>query len=364
MMLKFGIIGLPQSGKSTIFNALSGAHAAVGDYSTAKAANIAMVKIPDPRIERLVEVFKPRKITYAEVEYIDIAGLTSDASSDRKKEAAYIHSIRQAEALLQVVRCFDNPDVPHPDGSVDPKRDIAEVDSELMLADMMVIENRLTKVERQLKVTSKDRDKAELDLLKKLQQSLEDEKPLRELELTDDEIKRCGTFGFLTLKPMLYILNLGENQLPDRQRWEDDFAFVTEHRQSGLTSISGSLQMDIADLDEADREDFMKELGIESAASDVIIHKSFDLLGMIVFLTGGEEEVHSWPIRKGTNAHNAAGEIHTDIQRGFIKAELTSFDDLDRLGSWSKARDEGKLHLHGKDYIVQDGDVILFRFNV
>ena len=363
-MLKFGIIGLPQSGKSTVFNALSGGHAAVGDYSTAKAANMAVVKIPDPRIDRLIEIFKPRKITPAEVEYVDIAGLTRDASSDRKKEAAYTHSIRLADALLQVVRCFDNPDVPHPDGSVDPKRDIAEVDSELMLADMMILENRLNKLERQLKVASKDRDTVELDLLRRLQKSLEDEKPLRQLEFTDDEIKRIGTFGFLTLKPMLYILNLGENQFPDRQRWEDDFVFVNQNRKSGLASICGSLEMDIAALDEADRADFMLELGIEKAASDVIINKSFDLLGMIVFLTGGEEEVHSWPIRKGTNAQNAAGAIHSDIQRGFIKAELTSYADLDRLGSWSKARDVGKLHLHGKEYVVQDGDVILFRFNV
>jgi len=362
--LKFGIIGLPQSGKSTIFNALSGAHAAVGDYSTSKTANIAVVKMPDPRIDRLVEIFRPRKITHAEVEYIDIAGLTRDASTERKKEAAYIHSIKQADALLQVVRCFDNPDVPHPDGSVDAKRDIAEVDSELMLADMMVLENRLAKLERQLKVAAKDRDKGELDLLRRLQKSLEAEKPLRELELGEDEIKRIGTFGFLTLKPMLYILNLGENQLADRQRWEDDFAYLTEHRSSGLTSICGSLQMDIAALDPADRADFMRELGIEGAASDLIINKSFDLLGMIVFLTGGEEEVHSWPIRRGTNAHNAAGEIHSDIQRGFIKAEVAGYDDLDKLGSWSKARDVGKLHLHGKDYVVQDGDVILFRFNV
>ena len=363
-MLKFGIIGLPQSGKSTIFNALSGAHAAVGDYSTAKAANFAIVKIPDPRIDRLVEIFQPRKITHAEVEYIDIAGLTRDASSERKKEAAYIHSIRMADALLQVVRCFDNPDVPHPDGSVDPKRDIAEVDSELLLADMLVVENRLSKLERQMKVAAKDRDKAEVGLLKKLQESLESEKPLRELDLAAGEIKQIGTFGFLTLKPMLYILNLGENQLSDRHIWEDDFAYLIEHTGSGIASICGSLQMDIADLDEAERADFMRELGIESAASDVIINKSFGLLGMIVFLTGGEEEVHSWPIRRGTNAHSAAGEIHSDIQRGFIKAEVVGYDDLDKLGSWSKARDVGKLHLHGKDYVIQDGDVILFRFNV
>ncbi len=362
--MKFGIIGLPQSGKSTIFNALSGAHAAVGDYSTAKAANFAIVKIPDPRIDRLVEIFQPRKITHAEVEYIDIAGLTRDASSERKKEAAYIHSIRMADALLQVVRCFDNPDVPHPDGSVDPKRDIAEVDSELLLADMMVVENRLSKLERQMKVAAKDRDKAEVGLLKKLQESLESEKPLRELDLTAGEIKQIGTFGFLTLKPMLYILNLGENQLSDRHIWEDDFAYLIELTGSGIASICGSLQMDIAGLAEAERADFMRELGIESAASDVIINKSFGLLGMIVFLTGGEEEVHSWPIRRGTNAHSAAGEIHSDIQRGFIKAEVAGYDDLDKLGSWSKARDVGKLHLHGKDYIVQDGDVILFRFNV
>jgi len=363
-MLKFGIIGLPQSGKTTIFNAISGAHASVGDYSTSKAANIAVVKIPDPRIDRLVEIFQPRKISHAEVEYIDIAGLTRESSSDRKKEAAYINSIKQADALLQVVRCFDNPNVPHPDGSVNPKRDIAAVDTELIFADLAVLENRITKLERQLKVAAKDRDKDEYALLKRFQESLESEIPLRHLELTDDELKRAGSFGFLTLKPMLYILNLGENQLPNREKWENDFSNLTEKPGEGVTSISGSIQMDIAGLDEADRADFMKDLGLEKSASDTIIQKAYELMGMIVFLTGGEQEVHSWPIRRGTTAQDAAGEIHSDIKRGFIKAELTAYADLDRLGSWAKTRDEGKLHLHGKEYIVQDGDVILFRFNV
>ncbi len=363
-MLRLGIIGLPQSGKTTFFNSISGAHAAVGDYSTSKGANIAVVKVPDDRFERLIEIFQPKKVTYAEIEYIDIAGMTRDSSSERKKEAAYIHALRETEALLQVVRCFGNPNVPHPAGSVDPSRDIAEVDAELMLADLITIENRMTKIEKSIKVAKKEREEAEYKILAKLKDSLENEKPLRTVDLEADELKKIGNYGFLTLKPMLYVLNLGEDQLPDRAKIESEFEWITQTRQSDLASICASLQMDIADLDESDREEFMKELGIESAASDVIIKKSFEILGMMSFLTGGAPEVHAWPIQLGTSAHDAAGEIHSDIQRGFIKAEVVKFEDLDRLGSWAKARENGKLQLQGKDYIVQDGDVILFMFNV
>ncbi len=363
-MLKFGIIGLPQSGKTTVFNALSGAHASVGDYSTSKEANIAVVKVPDARVERVAEIIQPQKATHAEIEYIDIAGLTRDASSDRKKEAAYIHSIRQADALLQVVRCFENPNVPHADGSVDPARDISEVDSELMLADLISVENRLTKLERDIKVGKKDKEESESKILHKFQKTLEDENPLRSIELSDEESRLAAGFGFLTMKPMLYILNLGEDQLPDRRNMEDKFKYLSGLPGSSLASICASLQMDIGEMDQSERGEFMKELGLSQAASDIIINKSFELLGMISFITGNEHEVRSWPVRRGISAHDAAGAVHSDMKRGFIKAEVVAFDDLDRLGSWSKTRDEGKLHLHGKDYIVQDGDVILFRFNV
>ncbi len=364
-MLQLGIIGLPLSGKTTVFNALSGSHAAVGDFSTSKAANLAMVKVPDPRLDRLVEIFHPKKITHAEIEYVDIAGLTRDASaSDRKKEAAYVHSLRQTDALLQVVRCFENPNVPHPDGSIDPRRDISEVDLELMLSDLIMVENRLSKLEHLLKVTKKDQDEFQLNILQRCKEALEQGKPLRALEFTPEEKKAISGYRFLSQKPMLYLLNLDEKQCLEGARWEEEFSFVTETPQSSLAHICALLQMEIAALDEADRPEFMADLGLKELASEAVIKKSFDLLGLIAFLTGGDPEVHSWPIPRGATAHQAAGEIHSDIQKGFIKAEVVSFDDLDRLGSWSKAREEGKLHLHGKDYVVQDGDVILFRFNV
>jgi ribosome-binding ATPase len=363
-MLQLGIIGLPLSGKTTVFNALSGANASVGDYSTSKGANFAVVKVPDKRIDRLVEIFQPKKITLAEIEYIDIAGFTKDASSDRKKEAAYVHSIRQTDALLQVVRCFENPNVPHPDGSVDPKRDIDDVDSELILADLVVLENRLIKLAHNLKVTKKSEDEAQFQVLEKCRKVLEDGIPIRTLDLSDAEKKLIGGYRFLTQKPMLYILNLDENQYRDGVRWEKEFSYLLERPGSSLAYIPAALQMEIANLDAGEKAEFMKELGIEDLASDVIIKKSFDLLGLIAFLTGGAPEVRSWPIPRGYTAQLAAGTIHTDIQKGFIKAELVSFADLDRLGSWAKARDEGKLHLHGKDYIMNDGDVVLFRFNV
>jgi ribosome-binding ATPase len=363
MVLQLGIIGLPLSGKTTVFNALSGSKAAVGNYSTSKAANLSIVKVPDKRMDRLVEIFEPKKITYAEIQYIDIAGLTKEGS-DKKKEAAYVHSIRQTDALIQVVRCFENPNVPHPDGSIDPKRDIEEVDSELILEDLIVVENRLSKLAHMLKVLKKDQDAAHYELLKKCQEILEMGKPLRALDFSEDEKKALGGYRFLSQKPMLYILNLDETQCNEGKKWESDFSYLLKTPRTSLAHICALLQMEISELGAAEKADFMAELGLEELASDTIIRKSFDLLGLIAFLTGGPTEVHSWPIRRGSTAQESAGEIHTDLQKGFIKAEVVSYADLDRLGNWTKARDEGKLQLHGKDYIVQDGDVILFRFNV
>lgn len=336
----------------------------MGDYSTAKSANIAVVRVPDRRLERLAQIFQPKKVTQAEIEYIDIAGLTKDASSDRKKEAAYVHSIRQTDALLQVVRCFENPNVPHPDGSVDPQRDIGQVDMELMLADLVLIENRLAKLAHTLKVSRKEHEETEFHILQKCHEALEQEKPIRDVKLSEDERRIIGGFRFLTEKPVLYILNLDEKQCSEAQRWMEEFAFVLKHPQCSQAHICASLQMDITRLDDTERGEFMKELGIDELASEAILRKSFDLLGLISFFTGSAPEVHCWPIRRGANAHQAAGEVHSDMQKGFIKAEVVSFEDLDRLGSWAKARDTAKLHLHGKDYVVQDGDVILFRFNV
>jgi hypothetical protein len=363
-MLQLGIIGLPLSGKTTVFNALSGSQASVGDYSTSKGANIAIVKVPDRRLQRLAEIFQPKKISHAEIEYIDIAGLTRDASSDRKKEAAYVHQIRQTDALLQVVRCFENPNVPHPDGSIDAKRDISEVDTELMLADLVLVENRLSKLAHLLKVAHKDQDEAQQVVLEKCRAALEQGTPLRALDFSESDKKLLAGYRFLTQKPMLYILNLDEKQCADYDRWEKEFSFVLSTPRSSLAHICALLQMDIAALENAEKSEFMKELGIDELASDALIKKSFALLGLIAFLTGAAAEVHSWPVARGTNAYQAAGQVHSDMQKGFIKAEVVTFDDLDRLGSWAHARDAGKLHIHGKDYVVQDGDVILFRFNV
>jgi GTP-binding protein YchF len=284
-------------------------------------------------------------------------------SPDRKKEAAYVHSLRQTDALLHVVRCFENPNVPHPSGLVDPARDIADVDSELILQDLIVVEGRSEKISRALKIGKKE-DEAQFHLLERCRAALESSTPLRALGLSPDEKKLLGGYRLLTQKPMLYILNLDEAQCADGQKWDDKFAYLRETPMADVSHICAQLQMEIAGLGESEREEFMRELGLAELASATIVRKSFGLLGLIAFLTGGPTEVHSWPVHRGETAHEAAGEIHSDIQRGFIRAEVVGYDDLDRLGSWSKARDEGKLHLHGKDYVVQDGDVILFRFNV
>ncbi len=360
-MLQLGIIGLPLSGKTTVFNAISGSHAAVGDYATAKAANVSVVKVPDRRIDRLVEIFEPKKITRAEIEFIDVAGMTREGS-DKKKEAGYVHAIRQTDALLQVVRCFENANVPHPSGSVEPQRDISDVDSELILQDLIVVEGRIEKIARALKIGKKE-DEPLYNILVRCREALESGRPVRSIALTNEEKKLIGGYRLLSQKPILYILNLDENQYAEGRAWEDKFSGL-RGPTSAVAHICAQLQMEIAGLGESEREEFMKELGLEELASSTIVRKSFELLGLIAFLTGGPTEVHSWPVHRGETAVEAAGEIHSDIQRGFIRAEVVTYTDLDRLGSWAKARDEGKLHLHGKDYVVQDGDVILFRFNV
>ena len=266
--MTFGIIGLPQSGKTTVFNAISGSHASTGDYSTSKKENVSVVKVPDERLVRIAGIFKSGRIVNAEIEYIDIAGLKKGASSDRKKEAAYIHAIRQTDALLQVVRCFENPNVPHPEGSVDPKRDIVEVDLELILADLVSIENRMSKIEKTIKVAKKEKEEAEYKILERLKSVLEEEKPLRSVEIGKDDLKTISSYGFLTLKPMLYILNLGEEQVQSRAEIEKEYSYLSETPQSGIAGICASLQMDIADFEESEREEYIKDFGLDIAASE------------------------------------------------------------------------------------------------
>lgn len=368
MKLQFGIIGLGQSGKTTTFNALCSAKASVGDYSSSKGANIAMVKIPDERVDKLAVLFGSPSRVYAEIEFIDIAGMASSSRGkqdiiDKLKEGSYIHQIRMAQALLVVVRCFEDENVPHPKNSIDPKRDINEIESELMLVDLVQIEKRIEAITHLLKVKPNDRLKSELTLMEKMQAHLESEKPLRELDFNKDERLFLGSFRFISEKPVLYLLNLGEDQIGASAELEKKYLPETG-KNKAITSLCGKIEMEISDLDESDRDEFLKEMGIDKPALAKVLKKSYDLLGIISFLTAAENESRAWPIPRGFTALQAAGEIHTDIQRGFIKAETIHCDELIAIDGWHAAKKIGKVSLEGKAYIIKDGDVILYRFNV
>ncbi len=369
MKLQFGIIGLGQSGKTTVFNALCSAHASVGDYSSAKTANIAMVKVPDERLEKTAEISNSATKVYAEIEFIDIAGMSAKAIKDKGeidsllKEGSYIQQLRMSQALLVVIRCFEDENVPHPKGAVNPARDIIEVESELMLIDLVQIEKRLETILHNLKVKPNDKLKKELALMERMKDHLEQEKPLREQEFVSEEQPVLGSFRFLSIKPILYLLNLGENQIGESSELERKYIPVPGVNKA-VASLCGKVEMEISDLDEGDRGEFLKEMGIEKPALATVLQKSYDLLGLITFLTAAENETRAWPIPNGFTALQAAGEIHTDMQRGFIKAETVHFDDLVDTGDWHAAKKAGKLQLEGKAYVVKDGDVILFRFNV
>ncbi len=367
--LQFGIIGLGQSGKTTVFNSLSGAKASVGDYASGKSPNIAMVKIPEPRVHRLAELFVSAKMTFGEIEFVDIAGMSGQAGGDRSEMAgklddiSYVHAIRMAQALLVVVRCFNDPNVPHPHNSVNPTRDIDNLEAELKLVDLVQIEKRVEKLIHQIKVKPTEDNKRELALMEKMQAHLEDDKPLREMEFTREDDQILGSFRFLSQKPVLYLLNLDEEQLNESEELESKY-FPEVGAKMAVASLCGKLEMEIAALDEDDREMFLADLGLSKPAADRVIRSAFDLLGYITFLTAGETESRAWPIPDGYTAYDAAGEIHTDIQRGFIKAETFHFTDIDELKDTNAIKKAGKFRLEGKTYLVKDGDVILFRFNV
>jgi ribosome-binding ATPase len=362
-ILEIGIIGLGQSGKTTVFNALCSGRAAVGDFSASKSPNIAIIKVPDKRLQRLADIFQSAKITNAEIELIDVAGMTAGDSKDSFKEASFITAIKMTAELLAVIRCFEDSNVPHPNGSVDPARDIAALEAEFMLSDLILIEKRLEKVRHLLKVRPTPAGKAEMALLEKMRVQLDSEKPLRELELTKDELGLIGSFGFLSFKPILYLLNLGEDQITLGAELENRY-FPTPAKNRSCASLCGKIEMELAALPENERQGFLADLGIDELAAAKVIRKSFELLGLICFLTGGEMEARAWPIPKGISAMEAAGEVHSDIQRGFIKAEMVSYAELDVIGDWAEARKHGKVRMEGKEYVVRDGDVVVYRFNV
>lgn len=370
MQTKLVILGLPGSGKTTVFNALTRAQAATGTFGAANdEPNLATVKVPDPRLDTLTELFNPQRKVQADVQYLDVAGIAK-GMAEKGLSGQLLGHLSQADALVHVVRAFEDPNVPHPEETVDPMRDIETLNMELLFSDLGLIEKRIARIESQIQKTrgaERELAERELAMMKTLLAALEDDKPLREVvdDLDPDDAKILRGFGFLTEKPLLVLLNFGEDQLGDAGE-----QLINEARERfdapkvAIDGIAGKIEMEIGQLDGEDAEMFMGDLGITESGLGRIIRSSFDLLGLMPFFTVGEDECRAWTIRRGATAVEAAGEIHTDIQRGFIRAEVVGYDAMIEAGTLAAARKSGDFRREGKTYIVQDGDIINFLFNV
>ncbi len=354
--MKLGIIGLPQSGKTTIFNALTRGNQPTGAAVGRMEVHTAVVDVPDERVDRLSGMFNPKKTIYAKVTYADIAGLGT-AADKGEISGQLLNQLTQMDGLIHVVRCFENLSVPHIHESVDPLRDIQLMDEEFLLNDQIMVERKMEKLSEEQK-RFMGRDKAvverEATLFSKLQEALNSSTPLRNLEMTEDEEKQMQGFGFLSRKPILILLNLGDGQEAPKVNYP--------HRRSKVVDLQGRLEMDLAQLPVEDAEVFMEEYGITELGLSRLISESYDLLGLQSFFTVGEDEVRAWTVKRGAFAPEAAGVVHSDMEKGFIRAEVISYKDMIETGSLAEARNKGKLRLEGKQYTVLDGDILSIRF--
>jgi GTP-binding protein YchF len=357
--MRLGIIGLPQSGKTTVFNALTRGHAPTGSMLGGGRFEVhtAVVTVPDPRVDKLSGMFKPRKTIYAQVTYADIAGIESNPGAKGELKGPLLGELRQMDGLLNVVRAFADEAVPHPLNSVDPARDVTAMDSELLINDLITVERKLERLEDELRkggVKDKALAQKEVELFNKINAHLQEDKPLREMEFTPEEERALSGMGLLTQKPTLVLWNLGEGQ--------KEPAPAESGRGYAVAGIQGKLEMEIAQMSPEEATAFLKEFGITEPGLNRVIRLSYDLLGLQSFFTVGEDEVRAWTVRRGALAPEAAGVVHTDLQKGFIRAEVVHYDDLTALGGLVEAKAKGKLRLEGKEYPVKDGDVLNIRF--
>ncbi|MCI0692765.1 redox-regulated ATPase YchF [candidate division KSB1 bacterium] len=360
--MQIGIVGLPFAGKTTIFSTLLKHKSAEEGYHKHEAAR-GIVKVPDDRLDRLTAIFNPKRQVNATIEYVKVPGFEGDGKEPKGLPAQFIANLKNVDAILLVVRDFANEMYPHAFGRVDPAKDIAFINSEFWLSDLAIVEARLERLEKNVAKAKGEKNQKDLALMKRCKEQLDQEKPLRELELTPEDERLLKGYQFLTLKPLLYVINISEDKISSAAEIEKSLAQLLTPRCT-LTSLSAEIEREISELNAEDAAVFMADLGIKEPALHKLIRTSYELLGLISFFTAGEDECRSWPIRAGTNAQQAAGVIHTDLEKGFIRAETVHYDDLIKHGSLQACREKGLLRLEGKEYIVKDGDILNIRFNV
>ena len=367
--MKLGIVGLPNVGKSTLFNSITKAGAECANYPFCTIEpNVGVVPVPDERLDALAKMYNPEKITHAVIEFVDIAGLVKGASKGEGLGNKFLSHIRETDAICEVVRCFNDSNIVHVDGSIDPVRDIETINLELIFADIETVNKRLDKARKNLKASKSYQE--EVDLLERIKENLENGISARALEFNEDEQKLVKDMFLLTTKPILYIANISEEQMEnaDNDPLVQKVKEYASKENAEVIPLCVKIEEELSGLDDNDKKEMLDALGLDESGLDKVIKKSYDLLGLMSFLTAGEPEVRAWTIKKGTKAPQAAGKIHSDIERGFIKAEVISFNELMKCGSMVTAKEKGLVRQEGrqegKDYIMQDGDIVLFKFNV